>query len=173
MDDFVDALCYVLKGAHMGCDIHWYSETKRNGQWECDQAHTFKLLDLVCNYPEMDSFPGRDRDYWFFGLLQPGVRSRWDWSFPEREAIPDNLSKEIKTIWDLWSTDGHSHGYVTREEIKAKLEELKLLRVQHLVRPTDKSEVVGHHVTRLENCLTHLTSDVPDSDQRIVFWFDN
>ena len=173
MDDFMDALRYVLKGAHMGCDIHWHSETKRNGQWVCDQAETFELLDKENNCPDMDDFPGRTRDYWFFGLLQPGVRSRWDWSFPEREVIPDDLSKEIKAIWNYMSSDGHSHGYVTREEIKAKLEELKPLRVQHLINPTDKAEIVGHHVTRLENCLIHLTSDVPDSDQRIVFCFDN
>lgn len=96
MDDFMDALSYLMKGAHMGCDIHWYSETKRNGQWECDQADTFELLEDEDNYPDMANFPGRDRDYWFFGLLQPGVRSRWDWSFPEREVIPDDLSKEVK-----------------------------------------------------------------------------
>jgi len=155
----------------MGCDIHWYSETKRNGQWECDQANTFCYDEE--NYPEMDSFPGRDRDYWFFGLLQPGVRSHWDWSFSEREIIPDDLSKEVKTIWDRWDSDGHSHGYVTREEIKAKLEELKPLRTQHLINPTDEANIVRHHVTKLENCLTHLTSDVLDSDQRIVFCFDN
>ena len=173
MDAFMDAFRYATKGAHMGCDIHWYSETKRNGQWECDQAHTFELLEDEDSYTDMANFPGRDRDYCFFGLLQPGVRSRWEWSFPEREAIPDDLSKEVETICDQWGSDGHSHGYVTREEIKVKLEELKPLRVQHLILPTDKTNIVKHHVTKLENCLTHLTSDVPDSDQRIVFFFDN
>lgn len=173
MDDFMDALRYLMKGAHMGCDIHWYSETKRNGQWECDQADTFELLKDEDNYPDMANFPGRNRDYWFFGLLQPGVRSRWDWSFPEREVIPDDLSKEVKIFWDRWDSDGHSYGYVTRKEIKDKLEELRKHRAMHLIEPRDSTKVLHHHVDRLEECLKNLTSDVPDTDQRIVFCFDN
>ena len=163
----------------MGCDIHWHSETKRNGQWECDQAHTFEIEkedfgnNDVRDYINMADFPDRGRDYWLFGLLQPGVRSSWDWSFPERIEIPEDLSKEVKAVWDQWDVDGHSHGYLTRAEIKAKLEELKKHRAMHLIDPRDSTQVLMHHVERLESILEDMTSDVPDTDQRLVFCFDN
>jgi hypothetical protein len=156
----------------MGCDIHWHSETKRNGQWVCDQAHTFKLLEDENNYPEMDNFPGRNRDYWMFGLLQQ-VRNSYDWSFDERIEFPDDASSEVRRVFEYWGSDAHSVGYRTREELKAKLEELKLMRAQHLINPEKDKVVIDHHFVCLENMIGNLTSDVPDSDQRIVFWFDN
>ena len=156
----------------MGCDIHWHSETKRNGQWECDQADSFQLLKDEDNAPDMDAFPGRDRDYWKFGLLQQ-VRSVFDWSFDERIKFPENTSPEIRQMFEAWSGDAHSEGYRTREELKAKLEELKTMRTQHLFDPGKDKGVIDHHFRCLENMLANLTSDVPDSDQRIVFWFDN
>lgn len=157
----------------MGCDIHWHSETKRNGQWECDQADTFELLEDEDNYPDMADFPGGDRDYWFFGLIQPGVRTDWPWSFPERVVIPDDVSKEVKAKIDHWDADGHSHGYLTREEIKVKVEELKKLLTEQLVSPTKEKLTIDHHYKNLVECLEGLDSDVPDTDRRIVFWFDN
>lgn len=156
----------------MGCDIHWHSETKRNGQWECDQADSFQLLEDEDNAPEMDAFPNRSRDYWKFGLLQQ-VRSVFAWSFDERIEFPKDASSEIRQMFEEWSSDAHSEGYRTREELKAKREELKLLKTQQLISPSKEAEAINHHLTCLENMLANLTSDVPDSDQRIVFWFDN
>ena len=159
----------------MGCDIHWYSETKQDGKWVCDQAGSFEIEgeDTEDAYPAMNNFPDRGRDYWMFGLLQPGVRSSWDWSFSERELDQDTVSEQVKKIIEHWGSDGHSHGFVTRAEILDKIEELKKLRAEHLINPQENSLVLQHHLKRLEECLGHLTSDVPDDDQRIVFFFDN
>lgn len=157
----------------MGCDIHWHSETKRDGKWLCDQAESFKVLEDEEDYPDMDDFPDRGRDYWLFGLLQPGVRSEWEWSFPERLVTPNDLSKEVQIVVDRWDGDAHSNGYLTRKELKAKLAELKQLTVEHLIAPTDETQILHHHVKRLEDIITNLAADVPDTDQRIVFWFDN
>ena len=158
----------------MGCDIHWHSETKRNGQRECDQADSFSIdTEEDPPYKDLKDFPNQYRDYWFFGLIQPGVRTEWSWSFPERIKIPDDLSKEVKEIFEQLDSDGHSHGWITRAEIKAKLEELKQLRAVRLLAPEDTDRALTHHAQRLEECLQHMTSDVPDTDQRIVFCFDN
>lgn len=154
----------------MGCDIHWYSETKKEGTWLCDQADSF---DTDPDDFGMDSFPGSRRDYYLFGLLQPGVRTEWEWSFPERPGLPDGVSTEIKALSDHLDCDGHSHGYVTRAEIKTKLEELKVLQTSHLISPQKGTLASTHHVGRLKEILANLNADVPDTDQRVVFWFDN
>jgi len=79
----------------MGCDIHWYSETKHyhthertDFEWICDQASSFRHVDYSLKpggddlRPEMDEFAGSYRDYWFFGLLYNGVRTDWTFAFP-------------------------------------------------------------------------------------------
>lgn len=177
-DHFTDALIYgfsMMKETPMGCDIHWYSETRqKDGTWACDQAPSFKIEDKGTDDEDfdMDSLPGRSRDYTFFGLLNQ-VRTNWDWSFEERASIPHDTSSHIAQMYGRWGSDAHSAGYLTREELKAKLEELKPLRAANLISPTKKGEVLIHHAKRLEDTIDNLSSDVPDSEQRIVFWFDN
>ena len=156
----------------MGCDIHWYSETRRDGKWECDQKLTFVETDDD-GRPDMDYFPGRDRDYRLFGLLNPSVRTEWEWSFPESSKVPEDVSREVSLIYDRWGVDAHSAGSLTRAELKAKLEELKLLIAKALVVPRKDSQGMSHHKKCLMKILSNMTSDVPDEDQRIVFWFDN
>ena len=164
----------TLKGEIMGCDIHWHSETKRNGQWECDQADSFSInTEEHPPYKELNNFPNWGRDYWFFGLIQSGVCTEWPWSFPERITIPEDLSQEVKQILDQWDSDGHSHGYLTRAELKAKREELRTLQANALINPTDLMGVIHHHAKRLDEVIGNLKADVPDTDQRIVFFFDN
>lgn len=157
----------------MGCDIHWHSETKRNGSWLCDQAASFEILKDENNYPEMDDFPNRARDYWFFGFIQKGVRTEWAWSFPERLGLPNGVSPEIQAKVDYWSGDAHSMGWLTREELLAKRDELAKLQAIHLIQPAKDTKALQHHVARLNEVLANLTADVPDTDQRIIFWFDN
>ena len=171
----LDAARYItdLKGAFMGCDIHWYSETKKDGKWVCDQAASFNVENEDDHvYKDMDNFPGRDRDYWWFGFIQPGVRSDWDYSFPNSD-LPDDLSSEVQQMVDQWDVDGHSHGHLTRGDFKAKLAEMAKMRTEQLINPTAESERINHFVDCLEGVLKHLTSDVADEDQRVVFWFDN
>lgn len=176
----------------MGCDLHWYSETKHHRtpdspdyEWICDQANTFKVEKEDYgdgdgdSRVDMDDLPGRSRDYWFFGLLNCGVRTSWPWSFPYSDGIegpPEDCSKEVKQIADQWDSDGHSHGSLTRAQLKAKLAEVKLKQAELLIAPGDQphfGQAAQHHFTRLTEVLACLTSDVPDEDQRVVFWFDN
>ena len=163
----------------MGCDIHWHSETRRNGVWVCDQAASFQKLDPEDGDGyEMDPFPNRDRDYWWFGLLN-GVRTNWAFMFPESETVPNDLSHEVRTLYEQWDCDAHSAGSLTRAELKAKLGELKPMRAAILIHAHDEKKAdateaqVIHLYGRLEETIANLSSDVPDEDQRIVFWFDN
>ena len=173
----MDALVYgtsIMKGPKMGCDIHWYSETKQNGEWVCDQAETFYIEDEGTEdaYNSMDNFPDRGRDYWWFGFIQPGVRSSWDFGFDE-SSLPEDLSEHVQKMVDGYGVDGHSHGHLTRAELKAKLVELAETRTRMLINPTEELGALKHLAQRLEKTISNLTSDVPDEDQRIVFFFDN
>jgi hypothetical protein len=172
----LDAARYIthLKGAFMGCDIHWYSETKKDGNWVCDQAASFAVEDEGDGYDntDMDNFPNRDRDYWWFGFIQPGVRTEWDFGFSE-SSLPDDLSKEVQAMSDSYGSDGHSHGHLTRADLKAKLKEFEVRRTEELINPTDKNEAVTHFIQRLLTTIGDLNANVPDEDQRVVFWFDN
>lgn len=164
----------------MGCDIHWHSETKKDGVWVCDQAETFMTRvedygDGPKEYPEMDDLPGRTRDYWFFGLLNKNVRTSWPWSFPYTCDLPEDVSSEIRTVCEYMGEDGHSQGARTQAELIAKVEELKLARAQLLIAPSEEASIhnVDHLIKRLEETLATLgATDTPD-DRRIVFWFDN
>jgi hypothetical protein len=171
--DFLDAYRYTYKEPKMGCDIHWYSETKKDGKWVCDQAASFSVEDEDDHvYKDMDNFPGRNRDYWWFGFIQPGVRTEWDFGF-DATSLPDDLSSEVQQLNDQWDVDGHSHGHLTRGDFKAKLTAMAEMRTEQLINPTQERDQINHFVDCLEGVLKHLTSDVPDEDQRVVFWFDN
>lgn len=179
-DGFVDALSYSL-GTKMGCDIHWYSETlSDSGQWVCDQADSMYNAEDEDEPPyyEMNSFRGSGRDYWFFGLLN-NVRIQWPFSFTLDQtgnySIPDDPSEEVSTLYHQWSSDAHSAGYLTGQQIKDKLEELKLLPAQYLIDPEPgiSIEHVEHCMKRLQETLENLGTEVPLDKHRIIFWFDN
>ena len=172
---YLDALRYLVGASKMACDIHWYSETKKDGTWRCDQAESFhKDEDPEYEHHDMNNFPNGERDYWMFGLLAD-VRCDVPYGFAAK-GIPDELSPEVKTIFDELDDDGHSHSYLTREELKAKLAELALKRAELLIAPVKGATieiVVQHHIGRLKEIIGNLDADVPDSDQRIIFCFDN
>lgn len=162
----------------MGCDIHWHSETKKDGVWVCDQAVSFRINppdEYSREYPEMDDLPGCTRDYWFFGLLNKNVRSSWPWSFPYTCDIPSDSSPEVKARVDYYGQDGHSQGARTQAELIAKVEELKLARAQLLIAPSEEASIhhVDHLIKRLEKTLDTLGATNTPDDRRIVFWFDS
>ena len=168
----------------MGCDIHWYSEHFENGTWKCDQANTVTWEtedygDGPLTRMRMDQFPGSTRDYWFFGLLNKDVRSHWEYSFQGKGDIP-NCSDEVQAIIDYWSDDGHSHSWLSRQELQDKLAELERLKAELLIAPRTapdmRPDAVDHHIARLMDVIENLVALSPDAsaeDQRIVFWFDN
>lgn len=160
----------------MGCDIHWNSETKKDGKWVCDQARVKPSWADEDGEYLVEDFPDPLRDYCLFGLLANGVRSNWEWAFPYQDAVPDDLSPEVAKRIEHEDSDGHSHGVHTRAELMAKHEELKLKRAEYLIAPPSEAnwvQALAHHSVKLEELVAALDADVPADDQRIVFWFDN
>lgn len=158
----------------MGCDIHWYSETRINGVWVSDTADTrcVEEPDTEDSYVTLENFPNRKRDYWLFGLLSD-VRTNWPWSFSPK-GMPDDASEPVKEQCHSDGSDGHSHSYLDRAELKDKLEELRRARVEALVGATTiNKEAAPHLFLRVEEIVAGLNAPVPDTDQRLVFWFDN
>jgi hypothetical protein len=151
----------------MGCDIHLYSETKRNGRWMADKAATFfqgkeDPEDTYETTTLEDSYEG-GRNYRLFGLLA-GVRCSWPFSFEER-GLPDDMSDQVKKLSDSWEGDAHSHSWLTRQELQHKATEL-------MISPEEGAHMCAGY---LQSLLADLpVTDNPDpSEQRIVFWFDN
>ena len=175
----------------MGCDIHWYSETrhyrtpeKTDFEWICDQASSFRLVDYSLTpdggdlRPEMDAFAGNDRDYWFFGLLFNGVRTYWSFAFSGKCELPTDVSHPIKADYECWSGDTHSRSWLTRKELEDKLAELHLVQAEMLInrRLDERPEHVQHMIERLKQTIDSMLAISPDvlgEDHRLVFWFDN
>ena len=156
----------------MGCDIHWYSETFKEGLWTCDQADSY-----IPDEEYLDNLPGRERNYWFFGLLSNYVRTSWPFSFNSK-GQPDDVSELVAEQLEYWDGDGHGYSWLTREELIAKKVELEALRPQLLI--DENPDFNMDHLDDLIFCLTktigYMEAASPGTapeDQRVVFWFDN
>ncbi len=117
----------------MGCDIHCYTEKKnpKTNEWE-------KITGFVADYyVEGDEYFGTDRfkkadspldarNYAMFSVLADvlngyGVAGidTGDAIKPisEPKGLPSDVCDEIKAESDDWGVDGHSHSYLTPQEI--------------------------------------------------------
>lgn len=151
----------------MGCDIHLYSETYKEGKWVADLAHTLttptpeEIEDG--ERPDLDtSYSGRD--YGLFGLLSEGVRCDMAFAFPPK-GVPADMSPEVAAQAENWEGDSHSHSYLTVLELKEKAAEMLIL-------PDSGAQILLPRLSGLINGLPK--TDNPNlAEQRIVFWFDN
>lgn len=157
----------------MGCDIHWWSETRKDSVWVCDQKDSFYVDTQQNNYTDMNEFISFIRDYAMFGLLQDGVRSSWEWSFKHFRGFPQDASSQVKAMYAYWGEDAHSPGWLTRAELKAKRHELLARKIQELIHPTGVMWMLSRHINNLDDILELLNAPVEDTEQRIVFFFDN
>lgn len=150
----------------MGCDIHLYSETKKNGIWVADKANSYvphtNAEEDAEGYPTLDESYDHGRNYWLFGLLNPSVRTDWPWSFDE-QGFPEDASPEIATTYNHWGDDAHSPNHLTREQLQIKATEL-------LIEPDPDAKTHSGYLVALVAGLPECTDP---SQQRIVFWFDN
>lgn len=151
----------------MGCDIHLYSETKKDGIWVADKADSFNQNEDADEngedgYVHINSSYSGERNYQLFGLLNTNVRADSPWSFDEN-GFPDDASPEITAYYKHWDTDAHSASYLTRQDLKKKATELLI--------------VADKYAHDLCGYLAALIGGLPDctdtEEQRIVFWFDN
>jgi hypothetical protein len=129
----------------MGCDIHAYYETKEKDTWEQSSGE----LNI-------------HRSYTLFGLLA-NVRRPVEDHFEPR-GFPEDASLDVLAEFERWDVDAHTPSYLTLEELKYKRAEL-------LIMPGETPLYLVGALTRLIAFFDQ--EDLPDDNQRIVFWFDN
>jgi hypothetical protein len=127
----------------MGCDIHSYAEKQVNGKWE-----------------SLDFSPFDWRSYGLYGFLA-GVRNYSD--VPPLAAprgLPRDVSAHVQEEADGWDSDGHSHSWLSVEELSA-------FDYDAAVEMTTWREFLGPDFFR------DLRRLKAEGAERIVFWFDN
>jgi hypothetical protein len=120
----------------MGCDIHLYSEYRKNGKaWKPADAWVFddrwregKKEWRIPTHLQ----PFSDRDYDFFGWLADVRNGTWGAPMPVVTAprgIPADVSKRLERVAKKWNGDGHSHSWLTLAELESAWEKTKDVRV--------------------------------------------
>lgn len=160
----------------MGCYIHWYSETKRDGKWEFDYKESFKIVEeeeYGYSYPDAPLFPVSEHDYTFFGLIAD-VRGVTPWNI-RAKGFPEDASEEMGILFRHWEGDAHTPSYLNVQEFHELDLKLQLAKVEMLINPI--KGFAPHHaqylIDKLEQVLTHLDDEDNPEDRRLVFWFDN
>lgn len=107
----------------MGCDIHVYTEVKKNvdgkTKWVCSdhfKKNSYYGTDEyekewdVCNIYD-------DRNYALFAILAD-VRNYGDNKpITEPKGLPKDCCQETKAEYERWDGDGHSHSWYTLKEL--------------------------------------------------------
>ena len=154
----------------MGCDIHFYVEqriTDFDGKtdfwrsidvWE-ESEDCSGMLDCV---RESQFYTGRC--YWLFAKMA-GVRNYGGQIDPYclPRGLPDDCSKVIRRESDRWGSDGHSHSFLTLDELKG-------------MDWSYNGKIEPYGLPRIKKCIDRMLQ-IPTSrwrrEVRAVFWFDN
>lgn len=145
----------------MGCDIHAHFEIKVNGKWE--------------HY----TIPKIDRYYRLFGKMA-GVRNGDERPIAPLRGLPKDMSIVTALDAERWNGDGHSHSWLSAEEIA----ELSDWGERSLQVDTQRSYRSVWDMEFDWGCYFFGNSfagfhKYPDErpegveDLRLVFWFDN
>lgn len=107
----------------MGCDIHIYSESLKNGIWVPNE-------DIRKDpYREGEDYVGTTYDEsWYQGRCYilfdtlAGVRGGGFYQRFDVKGIPDNISPEVNSAYKYWGVDGHTPSYITISELREYLD---------------------------------------------------
>lgn len=153
----------------MGADIHLWVETKAGESWRFANPYRIDKWDKEA-WVEWDE-PYGQRNYHLFALLADVRNSdtRFTPIAPVR-GVPLDCSKIGRRIIDEWGADGHSHSWLSVDELLRhpwdKTEALRG-RVPPVVTHRD---LVGDFLTEF---LPRLQAHGPADRTRIVYFFDN
>ncbi len=161
----------------MGCDIHLFAEAKKIQKKEnlINILQFWKKPEVVWQtienweeplvegsfYKVKNRFYSNGRNYNLFCALC-GVR-RHQFIEPhhfisEPKGIPEDSCEEIKQQIEYWDSDGHSHNYNTLKELK---------EFDWSLYGNTTKDFLDEVIPKLE------AQQVPDTDVRIVYFFDN
>lgn len=118
----------------MGCDIHMYTEFKRDGRWLPADAWQpdMRYGESPMRIPQ-HLRPPHDRDYDFFGWLANVRNGTWGEPLPvaaEPRGLPEDCCAIIRAESSEWGCDGHSHSWLTLAELKTAWGATKEHRIQ-------------------------------------------
>ena len=115
----------------MGCDIHFYVE-KRNseGKWESADAWTIQKDTTtergVRKFVQYTEALCHSRNYNLFAILA-NVRNGVGFAdcdtgdgfqpIDRPRGLPEDVSIDVREMSDSWGSDGHSHSYLTVDEL--------------------------------------------------------
>lgn len=137
----------------MGCDIHIHAEVKIEGKWE--------------HYDQPDC----RRDYDLFEKMA-GVRGDIKNAIAAPRGIPEDASTMTKFDAERWDSDGHSHSWLSAQEIYelAEWDEARSKTRTVFGREWDQW-LFGNSYSGF----IKYPEDRPEGveDVRFVFWFDN
>jgi hypothetical protein len=137
----------------MGCDVHWHTEVKINGEW-----HHYDC-------------PHVGRNYAMFELLV-GVRGDPENALFDLKRIPDDASVITKIDYERQAGDAHNVSWINAEEIK--------LFEEMMGRDTETygesyrmgfGYLFGNLYGDFATDKDHYPEEI--EDVRAIFWFDN
>jgi hypothetical protein len=182
----------------MGCDIHLFVEVNLDNIWLHAQPiftyeYNHDYIMLYNDYSQHKYFELYfDRDYDLFELLA-NVMGNSCLFRDHHKGIPLNCSPEVKQMINQWSSNPHSHSYLTIKELlihKNKLQTTsfsdaldKLIELDDVLNKiiNQKNKKVllmnlKNSDVRIKYCLHELILKLKPKeyiDTRIVFFFDN
>lgn len=128
----------------MGCDIHTFTEVKIDGKW------------YTADQPDVS------RWYTLFGKMA-GVRDGIIEPISQPKGLPEDISVVARVEADYWGTDGHSHSWLSFDEVDKLFEWLGVEQKQQ------PYKTFGYATPdAFDKSLTPHYEDA-----RLVFWFDN
>ena len=136
----------------MGCDIHAYWEVKHKEKWmPWGEART-------------------ERWYYPFALMA-GVRDYANDMIYKAKGLPEDVTDLVKSISDSSSSDGHTHSYLSADELKKVYETVR----DDLDVDEEMVDALRHWFEALEHvCAWEIVRETePIEDVRLVFWFDS
>lgn len=140
----------------MGCDIHFHTEVKINGNWE--------------HYGS----PAMPRKYSLFAKLAD-VRNRDNCHQPiaEPRGLPEDATFLTRFDADRWDVDGHSHSWISAEEI-AEVEDWLASELGDDLWKLE-TKYWGYFFGNSWGGFYKYPKERPKGveDVRFVFWFDN
>jgi len=163
---------HTVELSNMGCDLHMYPESFRDGKWESDDIWSpSRWMDedggeeIQVAY-ERQFYQGRY--YLLFGVIA-GVRNPTYQVCEPKLKIPDDCDHRIKNEYESWGINAHTPSYLTVKELE---DVLSSVNAGIIVCEADHVEALNSVRLIIEEWIEKLKS-YKGSDHRVVFWFDN
>lgn len=103
----------------MGCDIHVHVEYKRSDRWMCGDYFRLNPHHGRIDGEEKYTLVGfcDKRNYNLFATLAD-VRNYGETDYiADPRGLPSDVTEEVRSDYDCWGDDGHSHSYFTLKEL--------------------------------------------------------